>query len=142
MPDIVKFYLGEEPILKNVPTWRCREEKDLAYVLDNLKDLVVKLQALGKRVDIISKTHTRGRQRLASSPREDEYLGQVAYQDETAKTAELHNVAFLDKSVTSRASLSVPTIALASGTGDGANPASRTPVSKTIDLQIIASGCS
>ncbi len=36
MPDIVKFYLGEEPILKNVPTWRCREPKDLAYVLDNL----------------------------------------------------------------------------------------------------------
>jgi uncharacterized circularly permuted ATP-grasp superfamily protein len=42
MPDIVKFYLGEEPILKNVPTWRCREKDDLAYVLDNLKDLVVK----------------------------------------------------------------------------------------------------
>ena len=37
MPEIVKFYLGEEPILKNVPTWRCREPKDLAYVLDNLE---------------------------------------------------------------------------------------------------------
>src|SRR6267142_759258 len=42
MPEIVKFYLGEEPILKNVPTWRCREPKDLAYVLDNLSELVVK----------------------------------------------------------------------------------------------------
>ncbi|MBX9710152.1 MAG: circularly permuted type 2 ATP-grasp protein [Xanthobacteraceae bacterium] len=42
MPDILKFYLGEEPILKNVQTWRCREPKDLKYVLDNLKDLVVK----------------------------------------------------------------------------------------------------
>ncbi len=42
MPDIVKFYLGEEPILKNVPTWRCREPGDLQYVLANLKDLVVK----------------------------------------------------------------------------------------------------
>ena len=42
MPEIVKFYLGEEPILKNVPTWRCREPKDLAYVLDNLNELVVK----------------------------------------------------------------------------------------------------
>jgi len=42
MPDVVKFYLGEEPILKNVQTWRCREPKDLAYVLDNLGDLVVK----------------------------------------------------------------------------------------------------
>ena len=42
MPEIVKFYLGEEPILKNVPTWRCREPKDLAYVLDHLGELVVK----------------------------------------------------------------------------------------------------
>ena len=42
VPDMIGFYLGEEPILKNVPTWRCREPKDLAYVLDNLGDLVVK----------------------------------------------------------------------------------------------------
>jgi uncharacterized circularly permuted ATP-grasp superfamily protein len=42
MPEIVKFYLGEEPILKNVPTWRCREPADLAYVLDHLSELVVK----------------------------------------------------------------------------------------------------
>src|SRR5262249_55186995 len=42
MPEIVKFYLGEEPILKNVPTWRCREEEHLAYVLDRLDELVVK----------------------------------------------------------------------------------------------------
>jgi uncharacterized circularly permuted ATP-grasp superfamily protein len=42
MPEIVKFYLGEEPILKNVQTWRCREPKDLSYVLDNLSELVVK----------------------------------------------------------------------------------------------------
>src|ERR1700744_959815 len=42
MPDIVNFYRWEEPILKNVPTWRCREPKDLSYVLDNLSELVVK----------------------------------------------------------------------------------------------------
>jgi uncharacterized circularly permuted ATP-grasp superfamily protein len=42
MPDIVKFYLGEEPLLKNVPTWRCRESEHLSYVLDNLEELVVK----------------------------------------------------------------------------------------------------
>ncbi len=42
MPEIVRFYLGEEPILKNVPTWRCREPEHLSYVLDNLSDLVVK----------------------------------------------------------------------------------------------------
>ncbi len=42
MPEIVRFYLSEEPILKNVPTWRCREPKNLAYVLEHLHELVVK----------------------------------------------------------------------------------------------------
>ena len=42
MPEIMQFYLGEEPILKNVPTWRCRETEHLRYVLDNLDELVVK----------------------------------------------------------------------------------------------------
>jgi uncharacterized circularly permuted ATP-grasp superfamily protein len=42
MPEIVKFFTGEEPILKNVPTWRCREREANAYVLDNLEQLVVK----------------------------------------------------------------------------------------------------
>ena len=42
MPAIVKFYLGEEPILKNVPTWRCREPDHLHYVLNHLDELVVK----------------------------------------------------------------------------------------------------
>jgi uncharacterized circularly permuted ATP-grasp superfamily protein len=42
MPEILKFYLGEEPILHNVPTWRCREPEQLAYVLEHLGELVVK----------------------------------------------------------------------------------------------------
>ncbi len=42
MPDIVEFYTGEQPILPNVPTWRCSEADSLRYVLDNLADLVVK----------------------------------------------------------------------------------------------------
>ena len=42
MPDIVRFYTGEEPILNNVPTWRCREPDALAEVLDRLAELVVK----------------------------------------------------------------------------------------------------
>jgi uncharacterized circularly permuted ATP-grasp superfamily protein len=42
MPKIVKFYLGAGPILKNVPTWRCREADHLDYVLDHLEELVVK----------------------------------------------------------------------------------------------------
>lgn len=42
MPEIVEFYTGERPLLENVPTWRCSEPDALAYVLDNLSDLVVK----------------------------------------------------------------------------------------------------
>ncbi len=43
MPEIVRFYSGGEPKLPNVETWRCREPQALKYVLDNLKDVVVKL---------------------------------------------------------------------------------------------------
>jgi uncharacterized circularly permuted ATP-grasp superfamily protein len=42
MPEIVRFYLDEEPLLDNVPTWRCREPEHLQYVLDHLDELVVK----------------------------------------------------------------------------------------------------
>ena len=42
MPDIVEFYTGEKALLKNVETYRCSEPDSLAYVLDNLADLVVK----------------------------------------------------------------------------------------------------
>ena len=43
MPDIVRFYSGQEPLLPIVETWRCREPQALKYVLDHLSDLVVKL---------------------------------------------------------------------------------------------------
>ena len=42
VPDMIRFYLGEAPMLKNVPTYRCSEADELAYVLDNLGELVVK----------------------------------------------------------------------------------------------------
>ncbi len=42
VPDMIQFYLGEKPILKNVPTYMCRKPEDLQYTLANLKDLVVK----------------------------------------------------------------------------------------------------
>ena len=42
IPEIVRFYMGREPILKNVPTYNCREADDLGYVLDHLEELVVK----------------------------------------------------------------------------------------------------
>ena len=42
VPEMIRFYLGEEPILNNVPTWQCAKPDDLKYVLDNLGELVVK----------------------------------------------------------------------------------------------------
>ncbi len=40
--DMIEFYLGEKPILHNVPTWQCRKQDDLNYVLSHLSELVVK----------------------------------------------------------------------------------------------------
>ena len=42
VPEMVRFYLGEEPILNNVPTWMLRDADDLAYTLAHLPELVVK----------------------------------------------------------------------------------------------------
>lgn len=42
VPEMVRFYLGEEPILRNVPTWQCAREDECRYVLENLAELVVK----------------------------------------------------------------------------------------------------
>jgi uncharacterized circularly permuted ATP-grasp superfamily protein len=42
VPKMVEFYLGEKPILNNVPTYMCRDKDDLGYVLAHLSELVVK----------------------------------------------------------------------------------------------------
>ncbi len=42
VPEMIRFYLGEDPILNNVPTWQCREPAALSHVLANLEELVVK----------------------------------------------------------------------------------------------------
>ncbi|MCG2586772.1 circularly permuted type 2 ATP-grasp protein [Massilia sp. TS11] len=42
VPDMIRFYLSEEPILNNVPTWQCRKPADLDYTLAHLPELVVK----------------------------------------------------------------------------------------------------
>jgi uncharacterized circularly permuted ATP-grasp superfamily protein len=42
VPEMIRFYLGEEPLLANVPTWQCRKPDDLAHVLAHLPELVVK----------------------------------------------------------------------------------------------------
>ncbi|MCG7990384.1 MAG: circularly permuted type 2 ATP-grasp protein [Candidatus Thiodiazotropha lotti] len=42
VPDIIRYYLDQEPIVPNVPTWRCMDKPSCDYVLDHLKELVVK----------------------------------------------------------------------------------------------------
>ena len=42
VPDMIRYYLDQEPIIQNVPTYICEREKDLKYVLEHLPELVVK----------------------------------------------------------------------------------------------------
>lgn len=42
IPEIIEFYMGRPPILKNVPTYNCRKADELAYVLEHMAELVVK----------------------------------------------------------------------------------------------------
>ena len=42
VPEMIRFYCGEEPILSNVPTWELSKSDDLKYVLEHLPELVVK----------------------------------------------------------------------------------------------------
>ena len=42
VPEMIRFYLGEEPILSNIPTWQCGTGEGLAYVLEHLGELVAK----------------------------------------------------------------------------------------------------
>ena len=42
VPDLIRYYLGEDPLLANVPTRICRRPEDLEYTLDNLANLIVK----------------------------------------------------------------------------------------------------
>ena len=42
VPEIIKYYLGEDPILENVPTYLCWRENDMSYVLEHMDELVIK----------------------------------------------------------------------------------------------------
>ena len=42
VPEMIRYYLDQDPILPNVPTWLCEREEERAYVLDHLDEVVVK----------------------------------------------------------------------------------------------------
>jgi uncharacterized circularly permuted ATP-grasp superfamily protein len=74
VPEMIRFYLGEEPILNNVPTYLLRDPEDRAYVLAHLEELVVKeAQGSGGYGMLVGPTSTREereryRQRILDAP--------------------------------------------------------------------------
>lgn len=60
VPDMIRFYLGEEPILSNVPTWRLDQPDEQKYVLEHLGELVVKeVQGSGGYGMLVGATSTK-----------------------------------------------------------------------------------
>ena len=76
VPDMIRFYLSEEPILQNVPTWLLRNPDDLRYVLEHLPELVVKeVHGSGGYGMLIGPTSSKAeieayRQRILANPAE------------------------------------------------------------------------
>ena len=99
VPDMIRFYLGEEPILKNVPTWQCKRPEDLAHVMDNLAELVVKeVQGSGGYGMLIGPAASKAeieafRKRVRANP--SNYIAQPTLSLSTCPT-------FVDKGVAPR----------------------------------------
>ncbi len=80
VPDMIRFYLSEEPILNNVPTYQCRKKKELDYTLANLEKLVVKeVHGAGGYGMLVGPASTKAeiedfRQRVIAKP--DGYIAQ------------------------------------------------------------------
>ena len=70
VPDMIRYYLSEEPILANVETYLCRRSDDLEYTLDNLQDLVVKRVGESGGYGMLVGPHSTARER-------EEYAKQV-----------------------------------------------------------------
>jgi uncharacterized circularly permuted ATP-grasp superfamily protein len=80
VPDMIRFYLGQEPLLSNVPTWILRREEDLKYALAHLPELVVKeVHGAGGYGMLIGPSASSGeieafRQRILQAP--EKYIAQ------------------------------------------------------------------
>ncbi|MCR9258770.1 MAG: circularly permuted type 2 ATP-grasp protein [Pseudomonadaceae bacterium] len=90
VPDIIRFYLSEEPILANVPTYRCSDPEQLKYVTDHLEALVVKpANESGGYGMLVGPAATKAeisafRKLIKENPRN--YIGQPTLQLSTAPT--------------------------------------------------------
>ena len=80
VPKIIKYYLGEEPIIQNVPTYLCSDPKEREYVLNNLEKLVVKAVDESGGYGMLMGSHSTQaerddfKQRILSNPRK--YIAQ------------------------------------------------------------------
>jgi uncharacterized circularly permuted ATP-grasp superfamily protein len=90
VPEMIQFYLGEAPIIANVPTWILRRAEDLAYVLAHLPELVVKeVHGAGGYGMLIGPTATGAqieefRQRIIAAP--ERYVAQPTLALSTSPT--------------------------------------------------------
>ncbi len=73
VPEMVRFYLGEEPLINNVPTYRCMYDDERAYVLDHLDELVLKPanESGGYGIVIGNRATAAELERAAADVRED-----------------------------------------------------------------------
>ncbi|MEQ8551247.1 MAG: circularly permuted type 2 ATP-grasp protein [Cyclobacteriaceae bacterium] len=97
VPRIIKYYLDEDPIIENVPTYLCSEEKDLKYVLENIEKLVVKeTNAAGGYGMMIGPKatkdeHEKFRKKVKASPRK--YIAQPTLSLSTVPTLSSKGIA-------------------------------------------------
>ena len=90
VPEMIRFYLKEEPILANVPTWLCGKPKDLAHVMEHLEELVVKeVQGSGGYGMLVGPAASKAelaefRKRLKANPRN--YIAQPTLSLSTCPT--------------------------------------------------------
>lgn len=90
VPRIIEYYLGQKPIIENVPTYLCSEKEDLNYVLDNISQLVVKEtnaaggygMLIGPQAD--KKEHDEFKKRIKKNPRN--YIAQPTLSLSTVPT--------------------------------------------------------
>jgi uncharacterized circularly permuted ATP-grasp superfamily protein len=88
VPDIIRYYLGEEALLGSVETYRCREPKALSHVLDNLDSLVVKAVGESGGYGMLVGPHATAAQRTEFAEKvkadPDNYIAQPTIQLSTA----------------------------------------------------------
>ena len=90
VPEMIRFYLGEEPLIANVPTWVLRRDADRDYVLAHLPELVVKeVHGAGGYGMLIGPASTRAqidefRQRIQAEP--ERYIAQPTLALSTSPT--------------------------------------------------------